>query len=235
MDIAAVQAICEKHKLYLIEDCAQSHFATFKGKKTGTFGVAGTFSFYPGKNLGAYGDAGAIITDDDEFARSARLFANHGSLKKHIHEIEGINSRLDAIQAVVLQAKLKHIGDWNKARNSHALRYNALLGGVAQVQCPKLRPDTLPHLPSLCHQGRAEGRPRRLPQDERGLHGDPLSDGPSADAGLPLSETPTLGLPCRLRVPERDLIAADVSGADRTSRSPSSQIRSKTFIKSGIA
>ena len=142
VDVAAVQGICEKHKLYLIEDCAQSHFATFKGKKTGTFGVAGTFSFYPGKNLGAYGDAGAIVTDDDEFARSARLFANHGSLQKHIHEIEGINSRLDAIQAVVLQAKLKHIGDWNKARNCHALKYNALLGDVAQIQCPKLRPDT---------------------------------------------------------------------------------------------
>jgi dTDP-4-amino-4,6-dideoxygalactose transaminase len=140
-DIKAVQAICEKHKLYLVEDCAQSHFAMLQDKRTGTFGIAGTFSFYPGKNLGAFGDGGAIVTDDDNFARDARLFASHGSLQKHIHEIEGINSRLDAIQAVVLQAKLKHIDDWNRARNSHALRYNALLGGLDQLKCPKLRPD----------------------------------------------------------------------------------------------
>lgn len=141
-DIKAVKEICDKHELYLIEDCAQSHFATFQGKKAGTFGMAGTFSFYPGKNLGAYGDAGAIVTDDDDFARNARLFANHGSLQKHIHEIEGINSRLDSIQAVVLKAKLAHIDEWNRARNSHALKYNALLAGVEQVKCPRLRPDT---------------------------------------------------------------------------------------------
>jgi dTDP-4-amino-4,6-dideoxygalactose transaminase len=142
VDLEAVKAICDKHRLYLVEDCAQSHFATYKGRKTGTFGIAGTFSFYPGKNLGAYGDGGAIISDDDEFARSARLFANHGSLQKYIHEIEGVNSRLDAIQAVVLKTKLGHIDDWNKARNSHALKYNARLGDVKQIRCPKLRPDT---------------------------------------------------------------------------------------------
>jgi len=141
-DISAVQAICMRHKLHLVEDCAQSHFATAHGKKTGTYGIAGTFSFYPGKNLGAYGDAGAIVTDDDSLARKARLYANHGSLQKHVHEIEGINSRLDAIQASILQVKLGHIDDWNKARNSHALRYNELLAGVPQIKCPKLRPDT---------------------------------------------------------------------------------------------
>jgi dTDP-4-amino-4,6-dideoxygalactose transaminase len=141
-DVQAVRAICEKHRLHLVEDCAQSHFATVHGRKTGTFGIAGTFSFYPGKNLGAYGDGGAIVSDDDDFARNARLFANHGSLRKYVHEIEGINSRLDSIQAVVLQAKLGHIDDWNRARNSHALRYSALLGGLDQVKCPRLRPDT---------------------------------------------------------------------------------------------
>lgn len=141
-DVRAVRAICEKHRLHLVEDCAQSHFATFQGQKTGTFGVAGTFSFYPGKNLGAYGDGGAIVSNDDDFARNARLFANHGSLRKYVHEIEGINSRLDSLQAVVLQAKLGHIDDWNRARNSHALRYNTLLGGLDQVKCPRLRPET---------------------------------------------------------------------------------------------
>jgi len=141
-DIKAVKSLCDKHKLHIVEDCAQSHFATAGGRFTGTFGIAGTFSFYPGKNLGAYGDGGAIVTNDDALARAARLFANHGSLQKHVHEIEGINSRLDAIQAVVLKAKLAHIDDWNRARNSHALRYNELLAGVNGVVCPKLRPET---------------------------------------------------------------------------------------------
>jgi len=141
-DIEAIRAISEKHNLHLIEDCAQSHFATAHGQKTGTFGIAGTFSFYPGKNLGAYGDAGAVITDNDDLARKIRLFANHGSLRKHIHEIEGINSRLDAIQAAVLRAKLNHIDDWNRARNNHAQLYNALLRGLDQVESPQLRPDT---------------------------------------------------------------------------------------------
>ena len=141
-NLEVVKAVCDKHKLHLIEDCAQSHFSTYKGRKTGTFGIAGTFSFYPGKNLGAYGDGGAIISNDDEFARNARLFACHGSVQKYIHEIEGINSRLDAIQAVVLKTKLGHIDDWNKARNSHALKYNALLGDVKQIKVPKLRPET---------------------------------------------------------------------------------------------
>lgn len=141
-DLAAVKAICDKHSLFLVEDCAQSHFSTYKSRKTGTFGIAGTFSFYPGKNLGAYGDGGAIITDHDEFARNARLFANHGSLQKYIHEIEGVNSRLDAIQAAVLKIKLGHIDEWNKARNGHALKYNELLDGAANIKTPRLRPDT---------------------------------------------------------------------------------------------
>ena len=137
--IDAIKRICDAHGLPLIEDCAQSHFATFGGQYTGTFGLAGTFSFYPGKNLGAYGDAGAVITNDDDFARKARLFANHGSLQKHIHEIEGINSRMDAIQAEVLSVKLSHIDDWNKARHEHGLKYNSLLADFPTVKCPKLR------------------------------------------------------------------------------------------------
>jgi dTDP-4-amino-4,6-dideoxygalactose transaminase len=137
--VEEVLRICRAHDLPMIEDCAQSHFATFNGRFTGTFGLAGTFSFYPGKNLGAYGDAGALITNDDDFARKARLFANHGSLKKHIHEIEGINSRLDGIQAAVLSVKLKHIDRWNEARHAHGLAYNAGLADLPAVKCPKLR------------------------------------------------------------------------------------------------
>jgi len=140
-DMDPIMVIAKEHGLLVIEDCAQSHAATYKGRKAGTFGDVACFSFYPGKNLGAYGDGGAIVTDDDDFARQARLFASHGSLLKHIHEIEGINSRLDAIQAAVLKVKLGHIDDWNRARNSHALKYNEVLSGIAQIKTPKLRPD----------------------------------------------------------------------------------------------
>lgn len=138
--IDRLKAICDRHNLVMIEDCAQSHFTTFNGRKTGTFGLAGTFSFYPGKNLGAYGDGGAIITNDDDFARRARLLANHGSQKKYIHEIEGINSRLDGLQAAILSVKLKYIEAWNEARFRHALKLNQFLSDIPQIKCPKIRP-----------------------------------------------------------------------------------------------
>jgi dTDP-4-amino-4,6-dideoxygalactose transaminase len=137
--IDEIKAICGKHGLSFIEDCAQAHFATYKGQNVGTFGVAGTFSFYPGKNLGAYGDAGAIITNDDDLASRARMFANHGSLRKHQHNIEGINSRLDGIQAAILNVKLKYIDGWNRARHQNALKYNELLSSISQIQTPKIR------------------------------------------------------------------------------------------------
>lgn len=142
-DILKIKNICDKHTLYLIEDCAQAHFSEFENKKTGTFGIASTFSFYPGKNLGAYGDAGAIITNHDDLARKTRLFANHGALVKHQHEIEGINSRLDGLQAAILSAKLPYIREWNEKRLEHALFYSELLKDIKEVVCPPVRPNTL--------------------------------------------------------------------------------------------
>ena len=140
-EIDTIRDICDTHDLYLIEDCAQAHFAEYMGKKVGTFGIAGTFSFYPGKNLGAYGDAGAIVTNDDELATKGRMFANHGSLKKHHHEIEGINSRMDGIQAAILSVKLPHIADWNQKRYHNALLYNELLADVEDIVTPIIRPN----------------------------------------------------------------------------------------------
>ena len=137
--IDSIKRICDKHGLFLVEDCAQAHFASLNGQNVGTFGIAGTFSFYPGKNLGAYGDAGAVITNDDEMARKIRMFANHGSLKKHEHEIEGVNSRMDGLQAAILGVKLPHILDWNSQRLSNAKRYNNLLSGVGDLTLPKIR------------------------------------------------------------------------------------------------
>ncbi len=133
--------ICKRHNLLLVEDCAQAHFAQWKGKRVGTMGIAGTFSFFPGKNLGAYGDAGAIITDDDEFATQARMFANHGALKKHHHEIEGINSRMDGLQAAILSVKLPHIHEWSQKRLDCAQTYNSLLADIDNIETPKIHPD----------------------------------------------------------------------------------------------
>ncbi len=134
-----IAAICKAHKLALIEDCAQAHFAEWQGRRVGTFGAAATFSFYPGKNLGAWGDAGAIVTDDDELARKCRMFANHGSLVKHQHEMEGINSRLDGLQAALLSAKLPHVAEWTAARRRVAASYDELLRGVGDLQLPRVR------------------------------------------------------------------------------------------------
>ena len=141
VEIDKILKICEEKNIHLIEDCAQSHFAEWKGKKVGKFGIAGTFSFFPGKNLGAYGDAGCIISNDKDFALNASMFANHGSIIKHKHEIEGINSRLDGIQAAVLSVKLKHILNWNKMRRKNALHYNKLFKTSPDVITPNIHPD----------------------------------------------------------------------------------------------
>jgi dTDP-4-amino-4,6-dideoxygalactose transaminase len=138
-DMTRIMAIAAKYDLLVIEDCAQAHYATWLGRRVGTFGVAATFSFYPGKNLGAYGDAGAIITNDGELATRMRMYANHGSLRKHDHRIEGINSRLDALQAAVLSAKLPHIHTWTRARQQVASWYAEALRDVRGVQIPRVR------------------------------------------------------------------------------------------------
>jgi len=140
-DMSFIKDICESNNLYLIEDCAQSHFAEWEDQKVGTFGIAGTFSFFPGKNLGAYGDAGCIITNNDELAEKVRIFANHGALIKHQHKIEGINSRLDGIQAAILSAKLPHILKWSANRLNIAKVYNNYLTINGKVIPPKILPN----------------------------------------------------------------------------------------------
>jgi dTDP-4-amino-4,6-dideoxygalactose transaminase len=141
-DMDAIMKIAKKHDLYVIEDCAQSHFSEFKGKRAGLFGDAGSFSFYPGKNLGAYGDAGAIITNNAELAEKCKMYARHGALKKHEHEMEGINSRMDGIQAAVLNVKLPHILKWTDSRIQNAKLYGEYLSGIDEIEIPKVRNDT---------------------------------------------------------------------------------------------
>ena len=140
--MSEIMTICTERNLFLVEDCAQAHFTEENGQRVGTFGEAGTFSFYPGKNLGAYGDAGCIITNNDELADRFRMFANHGALQKHHHKIEGVNSRLDGIQAAVLNIKLKYIDDWTTQRRLNAILYNTLLSDVNEIILPKERENT---------------------------------------------------------------------------------------------
>jgi len=135
-------SICKKHNLYIIEDCAQSHFSEYQGTRAGLMGIAASFSFYPGKNLGAYGDAGCMITNDDALAEKCRMYANHGALKKHHHIIEGINSRLDGIQAAILAAKLPFIVEWTERRISNAALYNKYLAGIKELAVPAVRTGT---------------------------------------------------------------------------------------------
>ncbi|MGY4686151.1 DegT/DnrJ/EryC1/StrS family aminotransferase [Petrotoga halophila] len=118
-----IKSIATKYSLYLLEDCAQSHGAKFENQTTGTFGDIGCFSFYPTKNLGAFGDGGAIVTDNKEIAEKVKMLRNYGSQKKYYNEIEGVNSRLDEIQATLLNVKLSHYGELRKEREKIALKY----------------------------------------------------------------------------------------------------------------
>ena len=139
-DMAPLMKICSNHGIKLIEDSAQAHFAEYNGQMVGNFGDAATFSFYPGKNLGAYGDGGAVVTNNDKLAETVRRIANHGALGKHDHEIGGVNSRLDGIQAAVLSVKLKYIDQWNDDRLKNAKIYNEALSGIGDIETPGIHP-----------------------------------------------------------------------------------------------
>jgi len=137
--MALIKEIADKHKLWIIEDCAQAHLATFKSRPVGTFGNAATFSFYPGKNLGAMGDAGCILTDDSELARWCELYARHGGKGQHV--IEGINSRMDGIQAAVLNVKLPYLARWTEQRISAANYYTVNLSNARDIALPTVMTD----------------------------------------------------------------------------------------------
>ncbi len=128
--------LVDERGLVVVEDAAQSQGATRFGRPAGALGRVAATSFYPGKNLGAYGDAGGVLTDDDDVARRVRLLGNHGSSVKYQHDELGFNSRMDTLQAVVLRAKLTRLAQWNILRRAAADRYDELLGDVAGVRLP---------------------------------------------------------------------------------------------------
>ena len=122
-DMDPIMEIAKKYGLFVVEDCAQAHGATYKGKVVGSFGDAAGFSFYPGKNLGALGDAGATVTNDEELAKKVRALGNYGSDYKYHHIYKGNNSRLDELQAAFLAAKLSHLNKMNEERRRIAQKY----------------------------------------------------------------------------------------------------------------
>lgn len=130
---AEVEAIAQKHNILLFEDAAQCHGALYRGKKAGTLGIASEFSFYPGKNLGALGDSGAVCTNDAELADRIRAYGNYGSREKYVHQFKGVNSRMDTVQAALLDVKLKYLDKWLADRERIATRY------LAEIDNPKIK------------------------------------------------------------------------------------------------
>lgn len=139
-DMDEILQLARAHDLIVIEDACQAMGAAYNGRRVGTFGLTGCFSFVPAKNLGGFGDGGIITTNDDAFAERVRVLRDHGSSQKYFHKRVGYNSRLDAIQAAVLSVKLRYLDQWNDARDRAASRYNFLLGDL-DVVTPTTAPD----------------------------------------------------------------------------------------------
>jgi len=140
-NMEAIERLAAIHKLFIVEDNAQAHGATWNKKITGSWGHINATSFYPGKNLGALGDAGAITTNDEELAAKASMLRNYGSVKKYHHEVIGYNQRLDELQAAFLSIKLKYLEEWTKQRQAIAAQYYELLQGVGDLILPLVAPE----------------------------------------------------------------------------------------------
>jgi len=132
--------VARRHQLKVVEDAAQAHGARWRGKRAGSLGDVACFSFYPGKNLGALGDGGAVVSNNEALIQRIRMLANHGRLEKYTHEMEGVNSRLDGLQAALLRVKLKHLDRWNTARQRYAAAYLQVLG-ESGARLPVVHPE----------------------------------------------------------------------------------------------
>jgi len=135
-DLDPLLDLAAKHGIQLLEDVAQAFSGEYRGRKLGTLGKAGAFSFFPSKNLGAYGDAGMLVTNDDSVAQSARMLRAHGSLKKYHNQTVGYNSRMDTLQAAILSVKLPHVDAWSEGRRAAAACYNAMLADLPGIVTP---------------------------------------------------------------------------------------------------
>jgi dTDP-4-amino-4,6-dideoxygalactose transaminase len=135
-DMDPILEFARAHGLFVIEDAAQAHGAEYKGRKAGTLGDAGCFSFYPGKNLGAFGEAGAVVTNDAELREKIQVLRDHGQARKYYHTLVGWNCRMDGIQAAILSIKLRHLEEANRLRRERALQYNQAFEGIEGVATP---------------------------------------------------------------------------------------------------
>ena len=138
-DMEAIESLARENGLFIVQDAAQAHGVTIGGRPLSDFGDCACYSFYPGKNLGAYGDAGAIVTSDAVLAERMRKFANHGRKDKYDHQFEGVNSRMDGLQAAVLSVKLKHLKEWTTQRQAVAAIYDRELNGIDGLKLLKRR------------------------------------------------------------------------------------------------
>ncbi len=139
-DMDPILDMARRHGLKVIEDACQAHGAEYKGRRCGSLGDAGCFSFYPGKNLGAYGDGGCVVTNDPELTERLQMLRNYGSKVKYHHELQGTNSRLDTLQAAILNVKLKYLDGWNQKRREAAQTYKKILSGVSNIVLPAVMP-----------------------------------------------------------------------------------------------
>jgi dTDP-4-amino-4,6-dideoxygalactose transaminase len=135
-DLDPILAFGRQHGLFVIEDAAQAHGSEYKGRKAGSLGHAGCFSFYPGKNLGAFGEAGAVVTNDEELQEKIRILRDHGQVRKYYHAMIGWNCRMDGIQAAILRVKLRHLASNNQLRRTHAEFYNQSFAEVGEIVTP---------------------------------------------------------------------------------------------------
>jgi dTDP-4-amino-4,6-dideoxygalactose transaminase len=157
-DMAAIRAVADEHGLRVIEDAAQAHGARFDGRPAGGLGDCACFSFYPGKNLGCFGDGGAVTTRDADLAERLRLLRNYGSREKYHHDMPGVNSRLDELQAAFLRVKLRYLDEWNRRREALALHYHDGLAAVGRATLPAVTAGAEPvwHLYVIRHPRRDE-------------------------------------------------------------------------------
>ncbi|WP_428425429.1 DegT/DnrJ/EryC1/StrS family aminotransferase [Pararhizobium sp.] len=135
-DMDAIMAIAGRHGIAVIEDACQAHGAEYKGRRAGSIGASGCFSFYPGKNLGACGEGGIVVTNNDAHAKAIRMLRDWGQERRYHHLVKGFNYRMDGIQGAILRVKLRHLDAWTAARRTHAARYSSLLSGLDTVETP---------------------------------------------------------------------------------------------------
>lgn len=135
-DMTAIMEVADRHGIAVIEDACQAHGAEYRGKRAGSIGIAGCFSFYPGKNLGACGEGGIVVTNDDELTKTIRMLRDWGQEQRYHHTLKGFNYRMDGIQGAVLRVKLRRLDEWTEARRQRARHYSALLADLAWIRPP---------------------------------------------------------------------------------------------------